>query len=77
MVITSWPTYITLGEYYRIDKELADYIKEYDKVPLTLNVCPERGEKIDVYDQLRLNWNEFIKYIKEHRKEIKKWKGVN
>ena len=32
------------------------------------------SEKIDIYDQLQLNWNEFIRYIKEHRKEIKKWK---
>lgn len=72
VVITSWPTYITLGEYYRIDKELANYIKEYDKVPLALNVCPEIGEKIDIYDQLRLNWDAFKRYVLEHEKEIKK-----
>ena len=74
VVITSWPPYITLGEYHRIDRELTDYIKEYNKVPLKLNIRPDGGEKIDIYDQLQLNWNEFIRYIKEHRKEIKKWK---
>ena len=28
-------------------------------------------EKIDVYDQVRLNWNIFLDYAWEHRKEFK------
>ena len=31
-----------------------------------------KSEKIDVYDQLQLNWNVFINYIWENKKEILK-----
>lgn len=29
-----------------------------------------KPEKIDVYDQVRLNWDKFIIYLWEHRKEL-------
>jgi len=31
-------------------------------------------EKVDVYDQVKLNWNNFIEYIWTHRKEFQKIK---
>ena len=31
----------------------------------------DRDEKIDVYDQVILNWQSFLDYTWEHRKEIK------
>lgn len=33
-----------------------------------------QSEKIDVYDQIRLNWNVFIDYLWSHKEEISKWK---
>ena len=30
------------------------------------------GEKIDVYDQVMLNWDIFSEYLWEHRKELRK-----
>ena len=29
-------------------------------------------EKVDIYDQIRLNWNVFVDYLWEHRAELKK-----
>jgi hypothetical protein len=34
-----------------------------------------RDEKIDVYDQVRLNWDVFIDWLWENRKELKKKKA--
>lgn len=31
-------------------------------------------EKVDVYDQVRLNWDIFIDYVWNNREEIAKWK---
>lgn len=33
-----------------------------------------KDEKIDVYDQVRMNWDLFCEYVWEHRKEIAKRK---
>lgn len=30
--------------------------------------------KIDVYDQVRLNWDVFSDYVWSHREELRKWK---
>ena len=33
-----------------------------------------REEKVDVYDQISLNWNVFVDYVWDHREELAKWK---
>lgn len=33
-----------------------------------------KDEKIDVYDQIRLNWDIFVDYVWGHREEILRWK---
>lgn len=30
--------------------------------------------KVDVYDQLRMNWHIFVEYVRSHKKEILKYK---
>lgn len=34
-----------------------------------------REEKIDVYDQVRLNWDTFIDYLWSNKDVVRKWKG--
>jgi hypothetical protein len=41
-------------------------ISEWPPAPPERNVA----EKIDVYDQLRMNWEHFVNYVWRHRKEL-------
>ena len=57
VVITSWPPYLTMEEMDRLNKE---EVREG-----RYRVCPEMeiAEKIDIYDQVRLNWDVFVDYV--------------
>ena len=54
VVITSWPPYIDKYELDRLNQEDPKY-----KTDVRLTV----GKKIDILDQLELNWNQFIDYV--------------
>ena len=41
--------------------------------PFTSNPKEEEEKKLDVYEQVMLNWNIFFEYFWEHRKEILKY----
>lgn len=60
VVITSWPPYIDHEEYERITREVAEYGSRY-----YFNVEPTCAEKIDIFDQLQLNWDSFVRYIRD------------
>lgn len=62
VVITSWPPYIDTEEYQRLTKENNEHIAKRGEPPRVLNVCPTVGEKIDIYEQLILNWDMFVEY---------------
>lgn len=55
-VITSWPPYITEEELDRLNTEM-------DRKYYSLSPRLEAAEKIDVYQQVMLNWNRFIDYL--------------
>ena len=61
VVITSWPPYINHDEYNRITEEMAK--RDYTQTHRPLNIRPVVGEKIDIFDQLMLNWSRFIDYL--------------
>lgn len=54
VVITSFPPYISRKEADRIASE--DF-------NIRTHVNLERGSKVDIYDQLKMNWDKFISYI--------------
>ena len=62
VVITSWPPYIDENEYQRLTKERNEHIEKHGDIPRVLNVCPTVGSKIDIYEQLMLNWDMFVEY---------------
>ncbi len=66
VVLTSWPSYITSEELDRLNEESKKYQKEYDKRPLRQSVNLTVEEKIDIYDQVKMNWNIFIDYVWEN-----------
>lgn len=54
IVITSFPPYISRKEADRIANE---------NFNIRTHVNLERGSKVDIYDQLKMNWDKFIDYI--------------
>ena len=70
--LTSWPPYITDDELSRLNKEFTEHVLKYAKHPKVLNINPYVNEKIDIYYQLKLNWEIFKNYIFCNKKEIKK-----
>ena len=70
IVITEWVPHINNKELERLNKDSEEFEQKYNKIPCTHFVNLDAGIKVDVYDQLKLNWNEFVDYIwdsKTHR----------
>lgn len=63
IILTSWPPYVTTEEYHRFEKELADCMEEMDREPYSMRANLRTAEKVDVYDQVTMNWNIFIDYL--------------
>ena len=68
VVITSWVPHITTSELDRLNTEREEALKKYNRDPYSLYVNPDIGEKVDVYEQVRLNWNLFVDYVWSHKK---------
>ena len=68
LVITSWVPYITISELNRLNEEREKTLKKYNIEPYRLCVNPDVGEKIDVYEQVMLNWDLFLDYVWSHKK---------
>lgn len=77
VVLTSWPPYITVEEINRLNKEIEDHVKNWGSPARVVSPNLDISMKIDIYDQLQLNWNVFLQYVKDHKKEIiKKYKEL-
>ena len=73
IVLTSWPPYRESGELDKLVKDREDFICKngfFYRGSVGLSV----GEKVDIYDQVVLNWDIFIQYLWENRNLIKKRK---
>ena len=77
IILTDWPPHITIKEIERLNKEVEDHIKNWGAPARSVTPDLEVSRKIDVYDQLQLNWEIFLQYVKDHKKEItKKYKDL-
>lgn len=72
IVLTDWPPHISKEELSRLNAEQEAHFKEYGAYPYGHAVNPTVSEKIDVYDQVMLNWNIFIDYAWENLKGVLK-----
>ena len=68
VVVTSWVPHITMSELDRLNEEREDSFKKYNREPYRLDVNPDVNEKIDVYEQVMLNWNLFVDYVWSYKK---------
>lgn len=65
IVLTSWPPYVETNEVERLSQELAKRELEFGR-PYHQNVNLRVARKIDIFDQLLLNWDQFITYVWEN-----------
>lgn len=68
VILTSWPTHMRLDELSKLNNEAEVHQKNYGREPYSLVVNLSTKEKIDVYDQITMNWNIFIDYL---------WRNLN
>jgi len=73
IVLTSWPPYVEADEVDRLVEEKQKRISEGHHF-YRENVRLSTETKIDVYDQIRLNWKKFINYLWTNQHLIKKVK---
>lgn len=73
VVITSWPPYVSGEEIDRLAETKKKQLEEYQRF-YRESARLECGSKIDIYDQVMLNWDIFIKYVWDNRKLLKKRK---
>lgn len=71
VVVTSWVPHITMSELDRINAEREETLKKYNREPYRLYVNPDVGKKIDIYEQVRLNWDLFVDYVWLHKRSNK------
>lgn len=71
LILTTWPTFMTVDQLEKLNIDYAKQLREYDERgwahPHRVDAPLEIAEKIDVYDQIILNWDAFIHYLYDHR----------
>jgi len=69
-VITTWPSYVTKDDVARMAKEIEERERKWGSTSGLVGVDLYSGVKIDVYTQVMLNWDSFIKYLWDNRRLI-------
>lgn len=69
IILTDWPSHITKDEINRLNEEYDKYYKEFGDQcrAFTTNLQVER--KVDVWEQINLNWSIFSEYVWGELKE--------
>lgn len=64
IVITSFPSYVSQTEFDRILRENNECEHKNGRSLYRTCVNLETEEKIDIYDQLTMNWDSFVDYVR-------------
>lgn len=73
IIMTHFPAHITPKELDRLIAENNKYIAQKGKAPYAHTVDVEYEVKVDVYQQVMINWQHFLEYVwGERMKENKK-----
>ena len=67
VVISSFPVHIKKEELKRLNTSFKEDTEKYGHEPYGVWVCPDVGEKVDVYSQVMLNFEVFVDYIWSHK----------
>ena len=70
LVVTSWTTRMNMKELDRLNAEREEHVKRSGKDPYSLYVNPTVAEKIDIRNQVMLNWNVFVDYVWNNKEDL-------
>ena len=68
IVISSFPVHIKKEEFNRLTDEFKKDTKRYGHEPYGMWICPDVGIKIDIYEQVMLNFSHVVNYIWLHKR---------
>ena len=71
VIITSWPCHVDLEEVKRINAEIEEAKEKYGRVNYRVSMAPSVGRKVDIYEQVLLNFDRFIDYLWEFKDSTK------
>ena len=63
VIITSWPAYVDVEEFEKVGKELEERKKNSPFELKRLTITPSIGKKVDIYEQIMLNFHVFLNYL--------------
>ena len=70
-MFTEWPPIIKVSEVVRIVDEYREALDKGEEPSKEIKVYPVNSHKVDIYAQLRINWDHFTEYVwNESRKMI-------
>lgn len=72
VIITSFPTYITMNELDILNEERKSCKEKYNRDPVRLGVSLDTEIKIDIYEQVMNNWDVFLDYVWNSKKRREK-----
>ena len=63
IAVSSWVPHITIEEMERVQSEYAQHIIKWKTPPYRVSVNIDSSVKINIYEQVHLNWESFIDYV--------------
>ena len=72
VVITDFPPHITPEELERLTAERDEHIAKYGNPQYSHSVRVKNALKIDVYEQIMINWEHFLDYVWNERQKAHK-----
>ena len=66
VVVTSWPPYIKVENIEEMKSEVEKHNSEYNWKQVRISPTLTVAKKIDVFEQLNMNWEQFINYVWEN-----------
>jgi uncharacterized protein YacL (UPF0231 family) len=68
VVISSFPVHIKKDEFNRLTEAFKKDTAKYGHEPYGMWVRPDVGYKIDIYNQVMLNFDVFVDYVWSHKR---------
>ena len=69
VVVSSWIPHIDEKELNRLNVEYEEHYKKWNNYPIRMSVNLNVGEKIDIYEQIKINWDVFVNYLWQQKKK--------
>ena len=66
VVVTSWPPYIKVENIEEMKSEVEKHNSECNWEQVRISPTLTVAKKIDVFEQLNMNWEQFIDYVWEN-----------